>query len=117
MIMMGFRRAIAATALAAAAVMAAAGAASASDYSEYGEHAAMGQHVLSAQCNDATTQIGAVNYNQGPVCIDFGSHHGQGEEMSRALKSDQDLMNAACNSSVTQIGVVNYNQGPVCIRF
>lgn len=24
------------------------------------------------QCNDFTTQLGAVNVNQGPFCIDFG---------------------------------------------
>ncbi|MCZ4103515.1 MULTISPECIES: hypothetical protein [Streptomyces] len=115
--MMGFRKAVAATAFAAAAVMAGAGTASASDYSPYGEHDVMVRHVLSAQCNDASTQFGKVNYNQGPVCIDFGSEDGRGQEMGRGTESDQDTMNAACNSAVTQFGKVNYNQGPVCIRF
>lgn len=109
-----FRRTIAATTLAAAAVMAGAGGASASDHSE---HDAVVRQVLSAQCDDATTQFGAVNYNLGPVCIDFGSDDGRGEARGRAIQSDQDRKNAACNSDVSQFGAVNYNRGPVCIRF
>ncbi|MFD9392266.1 hypothetical protein ACFWBB_16545 [Streptomyces sp. NPDC060000] len=105
--MMSFRRAVTATALAVAAVTASAGVASA-----YDQHAEHYQHeVLDAQCNDVTSQFGAVNVNQGPVCIDFGSGNGEYQE------SGQDETSAACNSAVTQIGWVNVNQGPVCIRF
>ncbi|OQD52074.1 hypothetical protein BM536_036210 [Streptomyces phaeoluteigriseus] len=105
--MMSFRRAVTATALAVAAVSVSAGAASA--YDQPAEHYPL--EVLNAQCNDATNQFGAVNVNQGPVCIDFGSDNGEYKE------SSQNETSAACNSAVTQIGWVNVNQGPVCIRF
>ncbi|MEU8648798.1 hypothetical protein [Streptomyces sp. NPDC048737] len=110
--MMSFRRAVTATALAVAAVTASAGVASA--YGQDTEHHrsdGITQEVLNAQCNDLTSQFGAVNVNQGPVCIDFGSGDGEYRE------SDTGETSIACNSAVTQIGLVNVNQGPVCIRF
>ncbi|NEB95819.1 hypothetical protein [Streptomyces bauhiniae] len=67
--MMLFRKTVAATALAAAAVIAGSGMASAADYRGGDEE--MSQ---SFQCNDIfqyTAQYGAVNFNQGPICINF----------------------------------------------
>jgi hypothetical protein len=105
--MLSFRKTFAGVALAAAAVMAAPGVASANDHSERGEGPA-----LHGQCNDFTTQLGLVNVNQGPVCIDFGPLHEAGE-----VKGGGGDMSFDCNSAVTQVGLVNVNQGPVCIDF
>ncbi|GAA2960472.1 MULTISPECIES: hypothetical protein [Streptomycetaceae] len=115
--MMSFRRAVAAAALTAAAVLASAGAASAYDQTEYHQLGDTPQVVLHAHCNDLTTQFGAVNVNQGPVCIDFGSDDGESQMRSRGAESGDIEVHAACNSAVTQVGLVNVNQGPVCIRF
>ncbi|MCX4997167.1 hypothetical protein OHA09_06005 [Streptomyces longwoodensis] len=65
--MLSFRKTFAAVALAAAAVMAGPGIAVGGDHSQRGEGAAASYE----QCNDFTTQLGAVNVNQGPVCINF----------------------------------------------
>jgi hypothetical protein len=105
--MLSFRKTFASVALAAAAVMAGPGIAAASDHSERGEGPA-----LYGQCNDFTTQLGAVNLNQGPVCIDFGSS-GEADENT----GGDDGMGFNCNAGVTQVGLINLNQGPVCIRF
>ncbi|WP_411070598.1 hypothetical protein [Streptomyces sp. cmx-4-25] len=64
--MLSFRKTFVAVALTATAVMAGSGIASADDQSGRGEESS-----FYGQCNDFTTQIGAVNVNQGPVCIDF----------------------------------------------
>ncbi|RPK93701.1 MULTISPECIES: hypothetical protein [Streptomyces] len=104
--MLSFRKTFAAVALAAAALMTGPGIASANDYSERGE--APTRYV---QCNDFTTQHGAVNVNQGPVCVDFGSSHRQEGHMHGGG------MNFSCNAAVKQFGVVNVNQGPVCVKF
>ena len=61
-------------------------------------------------CNDSTTQFGAVNVNQGPVCVDFGP-------LGEAGESKGGDVNFSCNSAVTQAGLINVNQGPVCIDF
>ncbi|QNE79587.1 hypothetical protein F0344_34530 (plasmid) [Streptomyces finlayi] len=104
--MLSFRKTFAAVALAAAALMTGPGIASANDYSERG-----GEPTLYAQCNDFTTQLGVVNVNQGPVCIDFGtSYRHEGHKNGGGL-------NFSCNAAVTQLGVVNVNQGPVCVKF
>lgn len=101
--MLSFRKTFAAVALTAAAVMAGPGLASANDYSERGEEPA-----AYGLCNDFTTQLGAVNVNQGPVCIDFGPLGEAGENKGGDV-------NFSCNSAVTQAGLINVNQGPVCI--
>lgn len=65
-----FRKTVAATALAAAAVLAGSGMASAADYRGGDEE----MSSLHFQCNDIfqyTAQYGAVNFNQGPICINF----------------------------------------------
>ncbi|MGY1502644.1 hypothetical protein ACW4TU_39695 [Streptomyces sp. QTS52] len=86
--------------------------ASAGGASAYDQHAEYSQQeVLDVQCNDVTSQFGAVNVNQGPVCIDFGSDNGEYQESSK------DETGITCDSAVTQVGLVNVNQGPVCIRF
>ncbi|WP_202513346.1 MULTISPECIES: hypothetical protein [unclassified Streptomyces] len=113
MTMMSFRKAVAAAALTAAAVMASAGAAVACGSCESTEQV---RNEITAHCNDASTQIGAINFNQGPVCIDFASHDSQ-TDATRGMTHHTNVMNAACNSAVTQIGAINYNHGPVCIRF
>ncbi|MFJ7148906.1 hypothetical protein ACIQVT_11960 [Streptomyces sp. NPDC100445] len=105
--MLPFRKTFAAVALAAAAVMAGPGIAAASDYSERGEGPAP-----YGQCNDFTTQLGAVNVNQGPVCVNFDSPDEVGEN-----KGGDDDMGFDCNDFTTQLGAVNVNQGPVCIDF
>ncbi|MFI9155459.1 hypothetical protein [Streptomyces sp. NPDC053367] len=104
--MLSFRKTFASVALAAAAVMAGPGIAAASDHSERGEGPA-----LHGQCNDFTTQLGALNVNQGPVCIDFGSSGEAGQT------GGDDGTSFNCNAAVTQVGLINVNQGPVCIRF
>ncbi|MFD3334638.1 hypothetical protein ACFWV1_18560 [Streptomyces sp. NPDC058700] len=103
--MLSFRKTFTALALASAALMAGSGIASANDYSERGA-----EPTHSAQCNDFTTQLGVVNYNQGPVCVDFGSSYGQEDKNGGGL-------DFSCNGAVTQLGVVNFNKGPVCVRF
>ncbi|MEU3297418.1 hypothetical protein ABZ722_34435 [Streptomyces longwoodensis] len=105
--MLSFRKTFAAVALAAAAVMAGPGIAAASDHSERGEEPAS-----YGQCNDFTTQLGAVNVNQGPVCINFDSLFEADEN-----KGGDDDGGFDCNAAVTQVGLVNVNQGPVCINF
>jgi hypothetical protein len=105
--MLSFRKTFAGVALAAAAVMAGPGIAVASDHFERGEGPAP-----YGQCNDFTTQFGAVNVNQGPVCIDFDSLDEAGED-----KGGDDDRGFDCNAAVTQVGLVNANQGPVCIDF
>ncbi|MFD4034411.1 hypothetical protein ACFWVP_28850 [Streptomyces sp. NPDC058637] len=104
--MPSFRKTFAAVALAAAALMTGPGIASANDYSELGQ-----EPTLYAQCNDFTTQLGAVNFNQGPVCVDFGSSYEQEGH------NNGGGMNFSCNAAVTQYGLVNFNQGPVCVKF
>ncbi|MEV7084032.1 hypothetical protein AB0N88_36680 [Streptomyces sp. NPDC093516] len=105
--MLSLRTTFAGVALAAAAVMAGPGIASADDHSVRGEGPA-----VNGQCNDLTTQLGVVNVNQGPVCIDFGPLYEVGEN-----KNGGGNVNFNCNAAVTQVGVVNVNQGPVCIDF
>ncbi|MFJ4341632.1 MULTISPECIES: hypothetical protein [unclassified Streptomyces] len=105
--MLSFRKTLASVALAAAAVLAGSGVASADHHLERGDESAS-----YGVCNDLTTQIGAVNVNQGPVCIDFGSLEEAGES-----KGGDDDMGFACNAAVTQVGLINVNQGPVCIDF
>ncbi|MFF6804014.1 hypothetical protein [Streptomyces sp. NPDC012616] len=105
--MLSFRKTFAGVALAAAAVMAGPGIASANDHSERGEGPAP-----YGQCNDFTTQLGVVNVNEGPVCIDFGPLDEAGEK-----KGGGGDVNFDCNAAVTQVGLVNVNQGPVCIDF
>ncbi|MDQ0577956.1 hypothetical protein [Streptomyces rishiriensis] len=105
--MLSFRTTFAGVALAAAAVMAGPGIASANDHSERGEGPAP-----YGQCNDFTTQLGAVNVNQGPVCINFGPLDEAGEN-----KGGGDDTNFDCNAAVTQVGLVNVNEGPVCVDF
>lgn len=105
--MLSFRKTFAAVALTTAAVMASPGIASANDRSERSEEPS---HY--GQCNDFTTQAGAVNANQGPVCVDFGPLYDEHEN-----KSGDGDMNFNCNAAVTQVGWVNANQGPVCIDF
>ncbi|MET9931026.1 MULTISPECIES: hypothetical protein [unclassified Streptomyces] len=104
--MLSFRKTFASVALAAAAVLAGSGVASADHHLERGDDSA--PHGL---CNDFTTQIGAVNVDQGPVCIDFGPLEEAGESRG------DDGMGFACNAAVTQVGLINVNQGPVCIDF
>ncbi|MGA5638405.1 hypothetical protein ACPCTN_06665 [Streptomyces cinereoruber] len=104
--MLSFHKTFVAVALAATAVMAGPGIASADHHLERGEESA--PYGL---CNDFTTQVGAVNVNQGPVCIDFGPLDEAGESKGGG---DMDL---ACNGAVTQVGLINVNQGPVCIEF
>ncbi|MGW9448648.1 hypothetical protein [Streptomyces sp. NPDC055632] len=106
--MLSFRKTFAAVALTAAAVMAGPGIASADDHSGRGE-----EPSSYGQCNDFTTQVGAVNVNQGPVCIDFGSLYEEDENKG----GDGGDVNFNCNAAVTQVGLVNVNQGPVCIDF
>jgi hypothetical protein len=105
--MLSFRKTFVGVALAAAAVLAGPGIASADDHSGRGEGPA-----FHGQCNDFTTQLGAVNVNQGPVCVDFGPLEEAGE-----YKGGGGDMNFDCNAAVTQAGLVNVNQGPVCIDF
>ncbi|MFE5733431.1 hypothetical protein [Streptomyces sp. NPDC056528] len=107
--MLLFRRTFVAVALSAAAVMAGPGIASADHHLERGEESA--PHGL---CNDFTTQVGAVNVNQGPVCIDFGPLDEAGESKGGDDSGDMDF---TCNAAVTQVGLINVNQGPVCIDF
>ncbi|MET9932654.1 MULTISPECIES: hypothetical protein [unclassified Streptomyces] len=106
--MLSFRKTFVSVALAAAAVMTGSGVASADDYSERGE-----EPTYYGQCNAAVTQIGAVNVNQGPVCIDFGPLYEEDENKGGGSGD----MNFNCNTAVTQVGWVNVNQGPVCIDF
>ncbi|MET9932734.1 MULTISPECIES: hypothetical protein [unclassified Streptomyces] len=107
--MLSFRKTFAAVALAAAAAMAGPGIASADDHSGRGE-----EPSPYGQCNDFTTQVGAVNVNQGPVCIDFGSLNDEDENKGGDGSGET---NFDCNAAVTQVGLVNVNQGPVCIDF
>ncbi|WP_051716195.1 hypothetical protein [Streptomyces bikiniensis] len=104
--MLSFRKTFVAVALAATAVMAGSGVASADHHLARGEESA--PHGL---CNDFTTQVGAVNVNQGPVCIDFGPLDEAGENRGGGE------MDLTCNGAATQVGLINVNQGPVCIEF
>ncbi|MGW3387130.1 hypothetical protein [Streptomyces cinereoruber] len=65
-IALSFRKTFVAVVLAVTAVTAGSGIASADHHLERGEESA--SYGL---CNDFTTQVGAVNVDQGPVCIEF----------------------------------------------
>ncbi|WP_307122927.1 hypothetical protein [Streptomyces sp. B1I3] len=107
------RQVVAATALAAAAVLAGSGVASAGDGSGDG----MVQNVLTARCNDFTTQEGLINLNQGPVCVDFDSNNAGTQKTDDTDDNYGGEITASCNSFVNQYGLINVNQGPVCVDF
>lgn len=111
--MMGIRTAVAATVLAAAAVLAGSGVASAGE----GSGDDVVQQVLDARCNDFTSQVGLINVNQGPVCIDFGSAEAGAQSTGRTYDDGEGQSTLSCNSFVQQYGLINVNEGPVCIKF